>query len=71
MDEQLLAELDRTDEVRESGRSAVIRRLTRDFLCEQRRRHLDAQYECAYEGATHPLGEEYEGWEEEGAWPPE
>lgn len=70
-DEDLLAELDQTEEVHESGRSAVLRRLTSDFLRRRRRLRIDAQYERAYAGVTSPLGEDFEGWEEEGVWPAE
>lgn len=70
-DEALLAELDRTPEVREKGRSALLRQLTRDFLRQCRERETDAQYERAYAGVEEPLGQEFEGWEDEGVWPPE
>jgi metal-responsive CopG/Arc/MetJ family transcriptional regulator len=69
-DEDLLAELDETADVREKGRSAVLRQLIGDFLRQRRREETDARYERAYAGVEDPLGEEYEGWEEEGAWPP-
>jgi hypothetical protein len=70
-DEDLLAELDQTVEVREQGRSAVLRQLIGDFLRLRREREIDAQYERAYAGVRAPLGEDFEGWEEEGIWPPE
>lgn len=70
-DEDLLAELDETSEVREKGRSAVLRQLTNDFLRQRREREIDAQYERAYAGVEDPLGKEFEGWEKEGVWPPE
>lgn len=70
-DEELLAELDRTDEVREKGRSAVLRQLISDFLRRRRAREIDAQYERAYARVEQPLGEDFEGWEDEGVWPPE
>lgn len=70
-DEELLAELDRTDEVREKGRSAVLRQLISDFLRRRRARETDARYERAYAGVEQPLGEDFEGWEDEGGWPPE
>ena len=71
IDEDLLAELDETSEVREKGRSAVLRQLTSDFLRQRREQEIDAQYERAYAGVKDPLGEEFEGWENEGVWPPE
>lgn len=70
-EDDLLAELDETSEVRERGRSAVLRQLARDFLRERRERQIDAQYEQAYAGVTDPLGKDFEGWEGEGVWPPE
>lgn len=70
-DEELLAEFDETVEVREKGRSAVLRKLTSDFLRRQREQEIDAQYERAYKGVKDPLGKDFERWEEEGVWPPE
>ena len=70
-DEDLLAELDETAEVREKGRSAVLRQLTSNFLRQHREREIDAQYERAYAGVEDPLGKDFAGWEEEGVWPPE
>ena len=70
-DEDLLAELDETTEVREKGRSAVLRQLTSDFLHQRREQEIDAQYERAYAGVEDPLGKDFEGWEHEGVWPPE
>jgi metal-responsive CopG/Arc/MetJ family transcriptional regulator len=70
-DEDLLSELDETADVREKGRSAVLRQLTSDFLRQRREREIDAQYERAYSGVEEPLGKDFEGWEEEGVWPPE
>ena len=70
-EEALLAELDGTAEVREKGRSAVLRQLTSDFLRRRRRQEIDAQYERAYAGVDNPLGRDFEGWEDEGVWPPE
>ena len=70
-DEALLAELDETADVREKGRSAVLRQLTSDFLRQRRKREIDAQYERAYARVKNPLGKGFDGWEEEGVWPPE
>ncbi len=70
-DEDLLARLDDTADVREKGRSAVLRQLTSDFLLQRREREIDAQYERAYAGVEDPLGKEFEGWEKQGVWPPE
>ena len=70
-DEDLLAALDKTAEVREKGRSAVLRQLTSAFLRQSREREIDSQYERAYTSVEEPLGKDFEGWEEEGVWPPE
>jgi metal-responsive CopG/Arc/MetJ family transcriptional regulator len=70
-EEALLAELDGTAEVREQGRSAVLRQLASDFLRRRRRQEIDTRYERAYARGEAPLGKELEGWEEEGVWPPE
>lgn len=53
-DEGLLTELDETSEVREKGRSAVLRQLTSDFLRQRRKHEIDAQYERAYAGVDDP-----------------
>lgn len=69
-DDELLTELDDTADVRAEGRSAVIRKITSDFLQNRRRAaEIDAQYERAYAGVEDPLGKEFDGWEDEGVWP--
>lgn len=68
-DEDLLAELDQTSEVRDKGRSAVLRQLASDFLRQRREQEIDAQYERAYAAVDDPLGKDFEGWENEGVWP--
>lgn len=70
-EEDLLAELDETADVREKGRSAVLRQITGDFLRRRREQEIDAQYDRAYAGVKDPLGKGFEGWEEEGVWPRE
>lgn len=70
-EETLLAELDETPDVREKGRSAVLRQLASDFVRQRREQEIDAQYESAYAGVKNPLDEGFSGWEEEGVWPPE
>lgn len=49
------AELDETAEVGE----------------KRREQEIDAQYDRAYAGVEDPLGKDFQGWENEGAWPPE
>ena len=56
---------DSTPDVREKGRSAVLRQLVSDFLRQRREREIDAQYERAYKEDDSPLGEEFAGWEDE------
>ena len=68
LDEGLLARLDADEEVRKDGRSAVIRRATAEYLLRRRQRTIADQYARAY-GANPNLGEEFGGWEDEGAWP--
>jgi hypothetical protein len=63
--------LDRTPDVREKGRSAILRQLTDEFLRRRREEKIDAQYGRAYEKVELPLGDEVAGWEEEGVWPPD
>ena len=68
IDEKLLARLDADEEVRLAGRSAVMRRAIAEYLRRRRSRRIANGYRRAY-GETPGLGEGFEGWEEEGAWP--
>ncbi len=70
LDERLLRELDATDEVRQLGRSAVLRRALEAYLRGRRRASITESYRRAY-GAGGGLGEEWSGWEAEGLWPVE
>jgi predicted transcriptional regulator len=70
IDEALLTELDADDEVRREGRSAVLRRAVRDYLKRRRRQSIARQYRNAY-AERQGLGNEFEGWEKQGEWPPE
>jgi len=67
-DEDLLAELDKTDEVRRQGRSAVLRRAAAEYLARRRRSEITERYEHAY-AETPGLGDEFAGWEDQGRWP--
>ena len=69
-DETLLRDLDAEREVQKKGRSAVLRRLVADYLEMRRESALDARYREGYAGGE-GLGEEFEGWEDEAAWPDE
>jgi metal-responsive CopG/Arc/MetJ family transcriptional regulator len=66
-DEALLAQLDRDEEVRRDGRSAVLRRAAAAYLKLRRSRRIAEAYERAYAGGG--LDERFEGWEREGQWP--
>jgi len=67
-DEGLLAELDSDEEVQRVGRSRVLRQLAASYLRQRREAALDARYHEGY-GADSRVGEELEGWAEEGVWP--
>ena len=68
MDDELLSALDATEEVRLEGRSAVLRRAASEYLARQRKRTIHEQYQRAY-GESKGLGEEFDGWGQEGVWP--
>ena len=70
VDEKLLAALDADEEVRRLGRSAVLRRIAAEYLERRRRGEVRSQYQKAY-GTGGGLGDEYQGWENQGAWPEE
>ena len=70
LDEELLARLDQDDEVKRDGRSAVLRRAAVLYLRQRRARDVAAAYQRAYAGRP-GLGREFEGWEDQGAWPVE
>ena len=68
IDEPLLRRLDADPEVKEAGRSEVLRRAAAAYLRRSRARRIAEAYQKAY-GEGGGLGEEWAGWEEEGAWP--
>ena len=68
LDEDLLARLDATDDVKLDGRSAVLRRAAELYLRERRAEAIAAAYRRAYAKEA-GLGAEFNGWEDEGAWP--
>lgn len=70
LDEDLLARLDRDDEVRRDGRSAVLRRAADWYLRQRRASAISSAYRRAYGDGT-GLGDEFTGWEKEGVWPAE
>ena len=70
IDEELLARLDADEEVRRDGRSAVLRRAAVEYLRRRSAERVAEAYDRAY-GDAPGLGDELEGWEDEGRWPDE
>jgi len=68
IDEPLLRRLDADAEVRQVGRSEVLRRAAAAYLRRSRARRISEAYRKAY-GPGGGLGEEWAGWEDEGVWP--
>ncbi|HVR29655.1 MAG TPA: ribbon-helix-helix protein, CopG family [Thermoanaerobaculia bacterium] len=68
IDEELLTELDASEEVRREGRSAVLRKAAAEYLARRRRSEIAEGYARAY-GEAPGLGEELAGWEDQGRWP--
>jgi len=67
-DEALLHRLDADEEVKRLGRSAVMRRAVTDYLRRRRTKRISDAYSRAYTRKD-GLGEDFAGWEHEGAWP--
>ena len=67
-DERLLARLDATEEAQRDGRSAVMRRAVEEYLRRRRSDSIAERYKKAY-GTNVPLGDGFEGWEDQGDWP--
>jgi metal-responsive CopG/Arc/MetJ family transcriptional regulator len=67
-DDELLRKLDTDQEVREFGRSEVLRRAATEYLRRKRRASIAAAYRKGYRTSA-GLGEEFVGWENEGEWP--
>lgn len=68
IDDPLLAALDKDDEVRRDGRSAVFRRAVSEYLKSRRRKTIAEAYRKGYGAKAAP---EFEGWAGEGTWPTE
>ena len=64
-DEKLLVELDAGEDVRLSGRSAVVQRLINDYLQRKAESAIDESCRRGYSDGT-GLGPAFEGWEKEG-----
>lgn len=69
IDEDLLAALDADEDVKRYGRSEVLRRAAAEYLERRRAAVIEARYRRAYGESKNGLGEEYDGWEDEGRWP--
>jgi metal-responsive CopG/Arc/MetJ family transcriptional regulator len=65
LDDALLEQLDRDEEVKRDGRSAFLRRAAGFYLQHRRAREIAAAYERAYRAGAADL----EGWSDEGVWP--
>lgn len=68
-DERLLEKLDSDEEVKQEGRSAVIRRAVADYLRKKRRSAIADAYQRAY--GRQPAESDLSGWAGEGVWPDE
>lgn len=67
-DEDILRRLSESDEVRERGRSEVVRRAVDRYLRQREQEAIARKYANAY-AAINQLDDELDGWTEEGAWP--
>jgi metal-responsive CopG/Arc/MetJ family transcriptional regulator len=68
IDEPLLRRLDADEEVKQVGRSEVLRRAAAAYLRRSRARRIAEAYQKAY-GRGGGLGHDWAGWENEGVWP--
>jgi len=68
-DEVLLRRLDADEEVRHSGRSAVLRRAATEYLRKRRVTRTAEAYRKAYGAKRTAVDGELTGWADEGAWP--
>ena len=68
-DEQLLETLDRDEEVRRHGRSAVIRRAVAGYLRKKRRDAIAETYQRGY--SEHPADSDLGSWTDRATWPDE
>lgn len=70
VDEDLLREIDQSPETRRDGRSAVFRRAAMAYLRQSRQADIAQRYATGY-AKDGSLGNELQGWEEQGEWPNE
>jgi len=68
-DEALLQRLDADDEVRQSGRSAVLRRAAAEYLRRRRVKSIADAYKRAYGGKRAGIDRDLKGWPDESVWP--
>jgi predicted transcriptional regulator len=68
VDDELLRQLDATEEVARDGRSALFRRAAAEYLRQRREVEIDAQYAKAY-GALPPQPGEFDVGHDKRAWP--
>ena len=68
IDPRLLRQLDADPEVKQLGRSEVLRRAAVAYLRRSRARRIAEAYAKAYAGGG-SLGDEWAGWQDEGVWP--
>lgn len=69
-DEETLRRLAGDSEVRERGRSEVVRLAVREYLERRERETIAEQYRRAY-ADTSAIESELEGWTDEAVWPAE
>lgn len=67
-DEDLLAKLDELSEVRERGRSAVLRQAAADYLARKTAEEIDRQIEEGYRRFPAHEDPDLAGWTDEGVW---
>lgn len=68
IDQPLLRQLEADPEVKQVGRSEVLRRAAAAYLRRSRARRIAEAYTKAYPRGG-GLGEEWAGWEDDGVWP--
>ena len=68
-DEDLLDEIDELSDVRERGRSAVLREAATEYLARKRSERIDREYERAYGNVPGGYQDpDLVGWADEGVW---
>lgn len=70
-DEALLERLDHLPEVRERGRSAVLREAAAAYLARKQADDITRRYREGYGEGFPPIEDELDGWSSQGVWPEE